>query len=176
MCILKGGFWRGYYHLIDNYYICGMGIVFKSRQETFLTRSGKTILLNKYKEFKAFIEMYNECHFAAHYKLFENQIGVYRFNWNDKPHYVGYSCNLKDRVRHSFFNHCFELDNITFQYILCESKEEAISLESYYISMLQPNENIAGVHEPYTYGKNVPQFCLPMNIHFNDYWNRIDIM
>ena len=87
----------------------------------------------------------------------KNQIGVYRFNVNDKPHYVGYSENLYDRVRNSFFNHCFELNNVTFQYILCESKEEAIKLESHYISMLQPSQNIAGIREAYTYNKIVPE-------------------
>lgn len=155
-------------------YFCGMGkyrfIV--SKVESVLTYSGAVYRINKYEEFNRFIEKYSYTAFAIHYSLFKNQCGVYRFNLNNQPLYIGYSENLFNRVRISFFNHCFTRDNITFQYILCENKEHAMDLEAYYIKELKPKSNL--MNKKFT-SRNINnievlEFCSPMTIFFNDYW------
>jgi hypothetical protein len=137
-----------------------------------MLHNGAVVQLNPFVSFNNYIKNYSETDFAQHYSLFEWQTGVYRFNLDGKPHYIGYSQNLFDRVRTSFFNHCLMFDDITFQYILCDSKEEAMDIESYYIYHLQPSVNYSGRHRNSSKTKNPPEFCRPMQIHFNEFFNQ----
>jgi len=158
-------------HLIDNYYICRMGIVFKSRIETILTQSGQPVRINAYKEFNEFIKDSGNTDFARHYSLFKNQTGVYKFNTLNRCQYIGYSQNLFDRVRRSYFNNCFGFDYIEFQYILCDTQIEAMNIESYYIKTLQPYKNIAGkVNILINEDIKILPLCNPMLINFNEWY------
>lgn len=140
-----------------------------SRLETFVTYSGEVVRLNPYKEFKYFIENTPNTIFTQHYKLFKNQTGVYRFNINDQPFYIGYSENLENRVKKSFFNHCLLIDDITFQYILCDNKWDAIQVEAYYISILKPTKNKTGINDIINPTIEIPQFCKPIRVFFNEF-------
>lgn len=148
----------------------------KSRISPVMLKSGQVIYMNQYNEFKAYVKMFQNTDFVKHYILFGGQIGVYRFNVNGKCHYIGYSCNLKDRVRTSFFERCFELDNVEFQYILCDTKEEAMDIEIHYIRLLKPVSNITGKNDTRLINFVIPEFCNSMEIKFNEYWDNINIM
>lgn len=147
-------------------------IVFKSRIEAMILHSGELIYINQYKEFNEYIKQYSNTDFAKHYTLFKNQTGVYRFNVNDKPHYVGYSQNLFDRVRKSFFNTCMGFNNVTFQYILCDTQFEAMEIEAHYIKLLQPFKNQSGrnLKRDIDTNINILPFCNEMEIHFNTFY------
>jgi hypothetical protein len=147
-------------------------IIFKSRIEAMLLDSGELIYINQYKEFNEYIKQYNYTNFAKHYKLFNNQVGVYRFNINGICYYIGYSENLKDRVRRSFFNNCMGYNNITFQYILADTKQQAIDIESYYIKSLQPTKNYMSKKGAVNTDVEYPEFCNEMEIHFNNYYTK----
>jgi predicted GIY-YIG superfamily endonuclease len=131
---------------------------------------GAVYHIHQYNEFNAYIKAYINTDFAKHYTLFKKQIGVYRFNCNGETQYVGYSINLWERVRESFFNHCLSYECVEFQYILCDNKEEAIKLESYYIQLLKPRDNSTG-KKPGIYNDIMPGFCNAMLINFNEYYH-----
>lgn len=71
----------------------------------------------------------------------EGKAGVYRFNKNDVPYYIGSSKNLFNRIPESIF-HDESPENLTFHHIITETKEEALVIEKYYIQRLKPTKNI----------------------------------
>lgn len=145
------------------------GFFTKNWLEKLMLPNGVVIEIKRYSEWQQFLKMFPDCIFSQHYKLFRNQIGVYRFNVNDKTHYIGYSGNLFNRVPVSFFNHCLTHKYVTFQYILCDSVEEAKLIERYYINTLKPTNNVMDRKiKPEL--KTIPEFCGEIYLHFNDYW------
>lgn len=144
----------------------------KSRIRPILTWSGKVYRLNDYIEFNKFIKDTPKEIFSQHYSLFKNQTGVYRFNSNGQTLYIGYSQDLENRVRISYFNHAFGRENIEFQYILCDNQQQAMEIELFYIKTLKPVFNVSGRWKKNEVIKRLeaPEFCNPIKLSFYEYW------
>jgi len=143
---------------------------YKNYLEKLMLPNGVVIEIKRYSEWQNFLKMFPEITFTQHYNLFRGQIGVYRFNVNNKPFYIGHSSNLHNRVPVSFFNHCITFNHVTFQYILCEDVEEAKIVEKFYINTLRPKDNVMDRNKLPDI-KNVPEFCAEIDLPFNIYWN-----
>lgn len=104
-----------------------------------------------------------------HIKSLYNKIGVYRFNLDNVPAYIGHSQNLGNRMFESLHER-FQDDTsgLSFQYALTETKQDAMRWEKYYIQHLKPIHNLVyNTHKnPIQQVSNAPIFTNPINIEY----------
>lgn len=111
--------------------------IFKSRDITLLAYSGKVYRFNQYKLFNQYVKAYCNTPFARVYVLLKRQSGVFRFKCGNNILYTGYSFDLFTRVRDMYFKHCFDLNNVTFEYYLTDNPKEAIKQDIIFSQPLQ---------------------------------------